>query len=408
MTLVVVSFAAALLGALGLKQFFSGGLKIPDLKKSLLYSFYITGGLCLFFVVFAGALDVSGSVDENFKQYDWLLAALKEDRVSTLRMDALRSLFFIGGVFGILWFVIKGSLKKEHALIGISLLFLVDMWTVDKRYLNSDNFESKNKIDVPFQESPADMTILADHEPGFRVMNTTVSTFNDASTSYFHHSIGGYHGAKLKRYQELIEYQISQNNQSVLNMLNTKYFIIKNQQTNEPQPQLNPGACGAAWAVQEYKLVANADSELNALTNFDPLKTVFIDQRYKSELDGFTIRYDSSASIKLTSYVPNHLVYNFNATSEQLVVFSEIYYDKGWNAYIDGAKSNYVRANYVLRAMRIPSGKHQVEFKFEPAVFATGEKISFASSGLLLLMAAVVLFLELKHVTTAPAPVAKK
>ncbi len=401
MTMVIVSFATVLLGTLGLRRFLTGELKQPEMKKALLYSFYIVGGLCLFFTIMAGAISVSGPADENLKQYDWLVAALKEDRVSTLRMDAIRSLFFIGLTFTLLWFVMKNKVKKEHAVIGIILLFLGDMWTVNKRYLNNDNFVAKTKAEVPFQPTSADQAIKADPEPGFRVMNTTVSTFNDASTSYFHHSIGGYHGAKLKRYQELIEYQISKNNMSVLNMLNTKYFIVRNPETNEPMPQRNPGACGAAWLVQDYKLVANADSELHALSEFDPLKTVFIDKRYDSDLGGFKLVFDSAGSIKLSSYSPNHLVYNYQAATEQLVVFSEIFYDKGWNAYVDGAKKDYFRANYVLRAMRVPAGKHQVEFKFEPEVYATGEKISMASSGMLLLLFAGMLFIELKK-TSAP------
>lgn len=228
-------------------------------------------------------------------------------------------------------------------------------------------------------------------------MNTTVSTFNDASTSYFHHSIGGYHGAKLKRYQELIENQIGKNNINVINMLNTKYFIVKNQETGEPMPQINPGACGAAWIVKEIKIVANADSEMVALTDFNPLTTLIIDQRFESQVNGFKTNDDSIATVKLISYQPNHLVYNYNSNAEQLVVFSEIYYDAGWNAYVDGKLSPHFRANYVLRAMRVSAGKHNIDFKFEPKVYATGEKISLASSGLLLLLFFGVIFYEIKN-----------
>lgn len=399
MCLVITCFAVALLAFLGIKQFFSDDVKKQDLKKPLLYSYYITGGLCLFFTLIAGAIDMSGPVDENLKQYDWLLAAIKEDRISALRIDALRSLFFISAAFGILWFSLHKKIKNEWAFIGLALLFLIDMWPVNKRYLNNDNFVSRSKAEVPFQKSTADQQILADTEPGFRVMNTTVSTFNDASTSYFHHSIGGYHGAKLKRYQELIENQISKNNMNVLNMLNTKYFIVKNQQTGEPIPQQNPGACGAAWFVKTFQYVANADSEINSLTDFNPLQTVFIDRRYESQLNGYEPKNDSLASIRLISYQPNHLVYNYSAATEQLAVFSEIYYDKGWNAYIDGKLTSHLRANYVLRAMRVPAGKHKIDFKFEPQVYATGEKISLASSGLLLLLFFGMSFIEIKKAT---------
>ncbi len=396
MTLVITCFTMVLMAMLGLRRFFSGELKPAELKKPLLYSFYIAGGLCVFFVLAGGMIDVSGPADEGLKQYPWLLTALKEDRVSTLRMDALRSLFFIGCVFGLLWFTLKNKIKREYVFVAITLLFLFDLWTIDKRYLNNDNFVNSSKVEVPFQPSPADQQIKADASLGYRVMNTTVSTFNDASTSYFHHSIGGYHGAKLKRYQELIENQISKNNMHVLNMLNTKYFIVKDPQTGEPVPQLNPGACGAAWPVHEIRIVANADSEITALTDFDPLMTVIVDKRYENEIGGFKPGVDSSASIKMTAYAPNHLEYDYQAASEQLIVFSEIYYDKGWNAYIDGRQSPYFRANYVLRAMLVPPGHHKIEYKFEPAVYATGERVSLASSALLLLLFGAMLFMEFK------------
>jgi len=396
MTLVIACFSTVLLGLLGVRNFFSGEIKAADLKKPLQYSYYIVGGLCVFFLLMAGMFNVSGQADEGLKEYGWLLAALRDDRISTIRVDALRSLFFISAAFGLMWFAMKNKIKREYVYIGLSLLFLADMWTINKRYLNNSHFESKSKAAVPWQQTLADQQIKTDPELGYRVMNTTVSTFNDAGTSYYHRSVGGYHGAKLKRYQELIENQISKNNMSVINMLNTKYFIVKNPQTGEPTPQLNPGACGPAWMVKEYKIVANADSEITALSDFDPLQTVFVDRRYESMLAGFKPVPDSTASIRMTSYAPNHLEYDYSSSTEQLVVFSEIYYDKGWNAYIDNKLSPYFRADYVLRSMRVPAGKHKIEFKFEPEVYNTGEKISMASSALLILLFFGALFMELK------------
>ena len=396
MILTMAGFSVALFAMLGLNAFFDAKLNQQTRQKALLYSLYITGGICLFFTLLPGLFfDFSSSVDENFKQYDWLITAIREDRLSALRIDAFRSLFFIGAGAGLLWFAMKGKVKFEHAVLGIAALTLVDMWIVNKRYLDNDNFTSATKAKQPYQPSQADLAILQDKSLGFRVMNTAVSTFNDASTSYFHNSIGGYHGAKLKRYQELIENQISKNNMAVLDMLNTKYFIMQSQEGGGPMAQQNPGALGAAWFVKEYKIVANADSEITALTGFLPAQTAIVDQRFKEQLNGLNIVYDSTATIKLVEYKANDLVYESNAASEQLAVLSEIYYDKGWNAYLDGKLVPHMRVNYVLRAMRVPAGKHKIEFKFEPGVYRNGERIALAGSVILLLLFAGVSFKEL-------------
>jgi hypothetical protein len=267
------------------------------------------------------------------------------------------------------------------------------MWTVNKRYLNDDDFVSKRKVAEPYSPSQADLQIMADPDPNFRVFNTAVNTFNDASTSYFHKSIGGYHGAKLKRYQELIDAHISKGSMPVLNMLNTKYFISRGN-NNQPVPQRNPGALGNAWFVSQASVVANADEELAALSSTDLANVAVVDQRFQEMLP--TTAFDSTANIQLTAYKANHLQYRYQAKTEQLAVFSEIYYDKGWNAYIDGELVPHFRANYVLRAMALPAGSHELEFKFEPAVYHTGEAISLASSSILLLLLIGVLYKEMK------------
>jgi hypothetical protein len=276
-------------------------------------------------------------------------------------------------------------LKSQTAVLLMALIILVDLWVVDKRYLADRNFVSKSRLKQPFPPNEANMAILQDTSLGYRVMNTSVSTFNDASTSYFHHSIGGYHGAKLKRYQELIEYQISKNNLSILDMLNTKYFIGTSQETGQLMVQPNRQALGPAWFVKEFKWVANADSEITALSNFNPSQTAIVDQRFAKNLEGLTIKFDSTASIQLVDYRANRLNYETSAQSEQLAVLSEIYYDKGWKAFIDGKETPHIRVNYVLRAIRVPAGKHKIEFRFEPEVYFTGEKIALAGSLLLIL-----------------------
>jgi hypothetical protein len=405
MALVIPQFTVPLLAFLGLRSLFIEKRNADEIKKYLLWSFYIVGGLVLIFVLLPGVFfDFIAASDDRLKSAgftDILINALREDRQSLLRMDALRSLVFIALSFGLIWFYLKNKVKREYVFIGLSLLMLIDMWGVDKRYLNNENFVSKSQITQPFQPSEADLQIKQDSDPNYRVLNATVDVFNDASTSYFHKSIGGYHAAKMRRYQELIERQISKNNMSVLNMLNTKYFIVNNPETKQPVVQKNPGAMGNAWFVKEYKLVANADSEINALTNFNPAQTLFVDKRYAADMQGLTITADSTNTIKLTSYKPNDLNYQSSAKTEQLAVFSEIFYDKGWNAYVDGKLTPYFRGNYVLRAMRIPAGAHKIEFKFEPTVYATGEKISFASSAILLLLVAGALFVELRKEGTA-------
>ncbi len=241
-------------------------------------------------------------------------------------------------------------------------------------------------MDQPFNKTAADEFILKDIDPNFRVLNLTADPFKDAATSYYHKSIGGYHGAKLRRYQELYDSQIQQKfNMNVLNMLNTKY-IIQPDKNKKPSAQINMAALGNAWFVEDYHFVNNADEELEALNDFDPRKLAIIDKRFSDQLNGFTPSLDSAALIKLTEYKPNELKYQTNTTKDQLLVFSEIYYNKGWNAYVDGVLTPHFRANYVLRAMILPTGKHLLEFKFEPIVYKVGEKISFASSLLLIIM----------------------
>jgi hypothetical protein len=398
MIMVIAEFCIPLLGILAFKKITDGSLNEKEILKYLKWSLYIVGGFCLLNILLPALFsDFTAQSDEQLKDYPWLVSGIRSDRANAVRMDSLRSLIFVLAAAALIWAFVKKKIKDvSNVFFILALLILVDMWTVAKRYLNDDHFVKKSKAEQPFQPTQADLQIQQDTDPDFRVMNTTVSTFNDASTSYYHKSIGGYHGAKLKRYQELVENQISKNNQSVMNMLNTKYFIFEPKKGEPPIAQLNPGACGSVWFVKEYKMVANADSEINALSNFDPKQTVFIDERFKDYMNGFNLNFDSTAAIKLTSYLANDVNYESKSNSEQFAVFSEIYYDKGWDAYVDGKLTPHIRVNYVLRGMRIPAGDHKIEFKFEPTVYATGEKISLASSALLILLFAGVVFLEIK------------
>ena len=411
MILVISEFTIPLLGFVALNKFlyekdedYDTDSKLKDINRqkasnfpvksmklrSLSIAFYIVGGLTLFFALMPTLFfDFVGGQDAELAKNGWPIDALQSDRAGLLSADAWRSFTFIALTFGAMWMFLKNKISSKYVILIVGVLVLADMWSVNKRYLNDDNFARKSKVQLPYQVTAADQQILRDKDPNFRVFNQSVSTFNDASTSYFHKSIGGYHGAKLKRYQELIENHISKGNMAVLNMLNTKYFI-----NPKGQAQQNPGAMGNAWFVNEINIVANADDEITALDGFNPAKSAIVDTRFSQQMiDGLD---NTGASISLTEYKPNYLKYNSTTLKEGIAIFSEIYYDKGWNAYVNGELKPYFRANYVLRGMKIPAGNHVVEFKFEPAVYHVSELIALASSITLLLLLAFVSFKELK------------
>jgi hypothetical protein len=300
--------------------------------------------------------------------------------------------------------------------VAVIALTLVDMWTVNKRYLNAENFKPKKpQVANLVPKTPVDEEILKDTDLDYRVYNLTVSPFNDGSTSYYHKSIGGYHAAKLRRYQDIIERylgRITPENArqllgtkyfDVLNMLNTKYLIVKGQTGDAPQLLRNPNALGNAWFVDEIKWVDNADEEIAALADINPAKTAVIDKRFETgELKNFEYKVNkqptdsavlNNSSIKLTKYQPNKLIYESNADTEKLAVFSEIYYPKGWHISIDGQETEMFRANYILRAMLIPAGKHTIEFRFDPESYKITENIAW--SGYILLLGFVLLSIVL-------------
>ncbi|HSG68560.1 MAG TPA: YfhO family protein [Bacteroidales bacterium] len=415
MILVIAEFAIPLLGIMALAKIFDKDADRNILMKGLKYSLIGVGGILLILLAIPGMLfDFSAPGDMEYltnvgfpsEMHNEALNALHADRVSILRMDAFRSLVFILLTAGLIWLYLKQKIRMAYVIPAIALLVLIDMWAVNKRYLNKDNFVRSSVVENPFKPTEADNQILRDKELGFRVLNLTVNPFSDASTSYFHRSIGGYHGAKLERYQELIDFQIQPemtriitvlrssadaNNLNgvlsdlpVLNMLNTKYLIIMSQ--NGPVPLQNPYALGTSWFVDSYRFVENADEEIDAVGDIDPATTLIIDKRFSDFIGVRSFERDSSASITLVDYKPNHLTYNSSASSDQLAVFSEIYYPNGWNAFIDGQPASHFRANWTLRAMVVPAGKHTIEFKFQPALYTRGEGISLIFSILLLLM----------------------
>jgi hypothetical protein len=417
MTLVIAEFCIPLLGILTLRDIFNGSVEKKNLIKGIKIAFGITGGLTLLFSVFPS---LAGSFLSPYElQTDlpgWLRSALVADRQNLLRSDAFRSFFFIALSAAVILTFYFNKLKKEYAIVLLALLFLTDMWFVDKRYLHADKFmkkETKVKLSAP---SVADSEILKDNS-NYRVLNLAVSPFNDASTSLYHKSIGGYHGAKLKRYQELIDssltkeiYLIQTVGSSVqsledfqavfagtkaLNMLNTKYIIYSPAEA----PLVNTNALGNAWFVETPVIAENADEEISAVNIINPEKEAVIDRRFQDQLKNKTYPISPGDTIGLNSYKPNEITYLSKAESEKLVIFSEIYYPAGWKCYVDGRESEYFRANYVLRGMVIPAGEHEIKFVFRPSSYYTGTKISMAGSSIFVLLLAgyFVSRLKIKH-----------
>jgi len=383
---VITELAIPLLGILALKEFFSekisAEIKLNALKKSL----YITGGFALLFVLFGSNLFAfEGLNDSGYaKLIPGLLDAIIADRKAIFFSDSLRTLILVLLAASVLFFFLKEKLNKNLTVIILGVLILFDIVTVDKKYVNNTDFLSARKINHPFVASEIDKEILKDTSY-YRVANYAVNLMNDGSTSYFHKSIGGYHAAKLGKYQELFDYQIAKNNMEVLNMLNTKYFIFTND-NNQEVYQPNKQANGNVWFVQKLKFVTNANDEIIGLDSLQTKNEAIIDKRFVKENLANHYEFDSTATIKLVSHKLNELNYKSETNTKQLAVFSEIYYKNGWNAYLDGKLTNYYRVNYVLRGMEIPKGKHSITFKFEPTVIKTGTRIMIVSFILLILI----------------------
>lgn len=415
MTLVATGFGMTLLALLALKEVFNPNADKQKMIRPVLISAAIVGGLALLFAVIpslAGNFTSPNDAAQFKGDYAFLNETLPLDRAAMLRADAFRSLMFVIMAAGLIWLYVKNLLKIKVAYVLFAILILADLVPVAKRYLNNDNFQKKRKFETLIQPSAADKMILEDKSQ-YRVLDATTDVFQDAKPSYFHKNIGGYHAAKLRRYQELINMQITPeigqlfttfgrattfeqiaptlDSLGVLNMLNMKYLIYN----KDAAPLINPYANGNAWFVQNIRIAADANEEMRLVGEINTKKELVIDKSFATQLPT-QLLVDSSASIVLTKYAPNHLVYNFNSKVDQVAVFSEIYYDKGWNAYINGQKVPYVRANYLLRAMPLKAGAYEVEFRFEPTSYSLGNTIALISSLLLILSILMVGFLQWK------------
>jgi hypothetical protein len=419
--LVIAEFTIPLLAMLALKEVISTPTIIKERKKDFLISFGLTGGLALLFAIFprvffpsyVSTMEMNALQSIPADQLMPLLANLEEMRMSLFTSDALRSFFII--LIGVNLILAYGMGKlKQNVLIGaLAVLCLVDMWDVNKRYLYDEQFVEKEVQTQGFQQTETDKFILEDEALDYRVLNLASNTFNENNTAYWHKSVGGYHAAKLRRYQEMIEEHISGEMQGlykavadaggemeklnptefpVLNMLNTRYFIFP-LQGGQTVPLDNPFALGNAWFVDEVQYVEDANEEIEAIHGFNPLQTAVVDKKFETLVKA--VPSDSTATIELVSYEPNYLKYEVNSDKGGTVVFSEIYYP-GWQSSIDGEEAPHGRANYILRAMNVPAGKHVVEFKFDPDSLHVTETIAFIALGLLALMAIVVIFLKVK------------
>lgn len=392
---VIAELCVPILGVLALKEFFSSELSVEKKRKALEKAVIVFGGLVLFGFIFAHIFSTfEGIRDANYNDLPGLLDAVIADRKSMLLMDTIRSLVLVIFSGAILWFFLKNKFKQSYAIIALGVLILFDLISIDKNYLSEEDFKASRKVEKPFTASNADKQILKD-KTHYRVANFATDPMQDGSTSYFHQSIGGYHAAKMGRYSELFQYQIAKNNMQVLNMLNTKYFIVPDDKEVK-QAQLNPDANGNAWFVKNIKFVNSANAEIKALDSLNTKNTVVIDKRKLSENINFNIQQDSTATIQLTNYDVTNLSYQTKTEKEQFAVFSEIFYKDGWNAYIDDKLVPHYHVNYVLRGMKIPIGNHKIEFKFEPKVIQRGGFISLASYGILIVVAFGWVFLDFK------------
>jgi len=377
--LVVAEVTMPLLGFLAIKAIMDKQITKEKLIKNIYISAGITAGLCLFVGLFGGLFyDFTSQSDSQFPE--WLGSAIIAERASMFRSDAFRSFAFILLGAGTLWMFVNEKLKLPYFIGILGILILADMWTVSKRFLNDDHFVSPKSDAGYFKKMPYEEYILQDKDPHFRVFNLTTNSFNESRTSYYLKSIGGYHAAKLRRYQDLISEHIAKEaklNMEVLNMLNTKYFIVKGQ-NDQPTPQYNPFAMGNAWYIDSVFVVNTPNEESDALNEIDLKTTAVVGADFAAFVKDFSSDKDPEAQVSLLSYASNALEYQAQSNKDGIIVFSEIYYPYGWKAYIDGKFVEHFRVNYTLRALNVPAGAHHIRFEMKPDTLKKSEPISIS------------------------------
>lgn len=393
---VVLELCFPVLAIMGLQSFFKADKKVQ--WKGLYETAILCLGVLLILFFCKGMFNFSGPSDAIFEKNFGpdFIAALKKDRMTLYSADLLRSAFFILLAAVVLWLAIKDFFVQRTAVILVGLFMVFDLFFVDKKYVSGKDFVSKYEVEVPFQETAVDNQILKDTS-NYRVFE--VANVMGSRTSYFHKSIGGYSAVRPRRMQQLLDYQIAQNNIEVLNMLNVLYVIQKDEKDND-FVAANPDANGNAWFVSQVKKVSSPDEEMKALKNLNSKEVAVINQK-EFQVPTTTFAKDSSASIILSSYKPNDLRYKSVNANDGLAVFSEMYYADGWDAYIDSKKVDHVRVNYTLRGLLIPKGSHIIEFKFEPQVVKTGSTIALISSVFILILTVGGIYFERKKMSAA-------
>jgi hypothetical protein len=378
---VILELCVPVLAVFGLVRLFNDFDNKEKKLKALKFTVIITAGLALVFLLLKSSLFNFVGGNDGFYRQNYgpqFVDAVIKDRKMFFTQDTIRTLVLVLLASGAVFLYLKEKLSQTKVILIFGVLILFDLVGVDRRYVNNDNFVSALKVNKPYEATEVDLQIQKDREH-FRVLDVTSG---GARAAYFHNSLSGYHAAKLKRYNELYDFHIAKNNLNVLSMLNTKYIIAEDEEGNK-FPFTNTETNGNAWYVQELRKVSSANEEIQLL---DSLDTKRIAITSITDLSNKTFTIDSSATISVETYKPNNIVYKSSSNIDGFAVFSEVFYDKGWNAYLDGTLVPHTRVNYVLRAMQVPAGEHTIEFKFEPKVIQTGSRIALASSVMLALL----------------------
>lgn len=418
--LVVVELLFPLIAIIGLYRFFNSETLEEDYKKKILT--YVGGGtLALTLILIIFGKSILGFATDNEKVYlpPFLLDYLVDERFNMFRTDAIKALLYVGITVAVLFFALKQKLNQSIALVIIGLVSLFDLWTVNKRYLNDDNYVDKIFAENPFQTEESDYlaekvgdnanlqsilasipvnktleTIADKDKKHYRIYNQVLGTTSETNTSYFKASIGGYHAVKLRRYDDLLNEYIVQSDSiktpKILNLLNTKYMIFGN--PGEPQVVPNPKANGNAWFVSDLKFVNTPNEEIKYIGEIDSKKTAVINASDKSYFNNRPVQADSTATINLTKYEANELEFKSQSKTPQLAVFSEIYYPHGWKVFVDEKEVPYIKADYLLRAVHVPAGNHHIKMIFEPQVIETGKWTSLLCFGLFIALSAFGIF----------------
>ena len=422
--LVVVELLFPLIAIIGLYRFFNDEKLTEEYKQKILI--YVSGtvlGITLLLILFGKSILGFSTSNETSYLPPYLLDYIVGERFNMFRIDAIKAVIYVAITFLMLYFSLKKKISQNIALIVIGVVSLFDLWTVNKRYLNNDNFVDKTFAQTPFITENSDYligkagnsellndllsrvnmnktleTIAEKDKTHYRIFNQLLGPFNETNTSYYKSSVGGYHAVKLRRYDDLINHYFyaddsvkSSQIPQILNLLNTKYVV--GGKLEEPQVQINPEANGNAWLVSDIKFVNTPNEEIDEIGNINSKKTAVVSVDDKKYFEGKTLAADSTAFIDLTKYQANELEFKTQSKTPQLAVFSEIYYPKGWKMFVDEKEVTYIKADYLLRAVYVPAGNHNIRMIFEPKVIAKGKVISLIAFGLFLLLSLMGIFL---------------